>query len=130
MWQKNCHMWCWNCTIWGWNRQMWEKSKRTTKFEKIIVTCDVEIAQYEDGTVKYEKKVTWCSRLPTSEYRIPSFFGGYRRITPIILVLAIKKGESTLAIIIQQMRRRRVTLHFAGWLVKGTFHQSEDGMRR
>ena len=37
---------------------MWEKSKRTTKCEKRIVTCDVEIAQYKDGIVKCVKKVT------------------------------------------------------------------------
>ena len=34
-----------------------KKSKGTTKCEKRIVTCDVETAQYEDVTVKCEKKV-------------------------------------------------------------------------
>ena len=43
--------------MWGWNRQVWEKSKGTTKCEKRTVTCDVETTQYEDGTVKCEKKV-------------------------------------------------------------------------
>ena len=32
-----------------------EKSKGTTKYEKIIVTCNVGTAQYEDGTIKCEK---------------------------------------------------------------------------
>ena len=32
-----------------------KKSKRTTKYEKTIVTCNVETAQYEDGTIKCEK---------------------------------------------------------------------------
>ena len=36
---------------------MWEKSKGTTKCEKITVTCDIGTAQYEDGTVKCMKKV-------------------------------------------------------------------------
>ena len=36
--------------------QMWEKSKGTTKCEKKTVTCDVETAQFGDGTVKCEKK--------------------------------------------------------------------------
>ena len=36
---------------------MWEKSMGTTKFEKRTVTCDVGIAQCEDGIVKYKKKV-------------------------------------------------------------------------
>ena len=36
---------------------MWEKSNGTTKCEKRTVTCDVGIAQCEDGIVKYKKKV-------------------------------------------------------------------------
>ena len=36
---------------------MWEKSKGTTKCKKRIVTCDVRTTQYEDETVKCEKKV-------------------------------------------------------------------------
>ena len=44
--------------MWGWNRQIWEKkSNGTTKCEKRTVTCDVRIAQYEDRTIKCEKKV-------------------------------------------------------------------------
>ena len=35
---------------------MREKSKETSKCEKITVTYDVGIAQCEDETVKYEKK--------------------------------------------------------------------------
>ena len=35
---------------------MWEKSKGTTKCNKITVTCDIRIAQYEAVTVKCEKK--------------------------------------------------------------------------
>ena len=35
---------------------MWEKKKGTTECDKRIVKYDVEIAQCEDGTVKYEKK--------------------------------------------------------------------------
>ena len=34
-----------------------KKSKGTTKCEKIIITCDVETALYENRTVKCEKKV-------------------------------------------------------------------------
>ena len=33
-----------------------KESKGTTKCEKRIVTCDVGITQYENGTVKCEKK--------------------------------------------------------------------------
>ena len=37
---------------------MWEKKgKGTIKCEKRTVTYDVETAQREDGTIKYEKKV-------------------------------------------------------------------------
>ena len=36
---------------------MWEKSKGITKCEKRTVTCDIGTTQYEDGTVKCEKKV-------------------------------------------------------------------------
>ena len=36
---------------------MWEKSKGTIKCEKRTVTCDIGTAQYEDETVKCEKKV-------------------------------------------------------------------------
>ena len=35
---------------------MWEKKKWTTKGDKITVTSDVGIAQYEDETVKCKKK--------------------------------------------------------------------------
>ena len=36
---------------------MWEKSKGTTKCEKIAVTYDVRTAQCKDRIVKYKKKV-------------------------------------------------------------------------
>ena len=36
---------------------MWEKSRGTTKCDKRTVTCDVGLAQYEDETVKCEKKI-------------------------------------------------------------------------
>ena len=36
---------------------MWEKSKETTECDKRIVIYNVGIAQYEDETVKCEKKV-------------------------------------------------------------------------
>ena len=42
--------------MWQWNYQMWEKSKGTTKCDKRTVTCDIGTAQYEDVTVKCEKK--------------------------------------------------------------------------
>ena len=35
---------------------MWEKSKGTAKSKKRTVICDVGTAQYEDGTIKCEKK--------------------------------------------------------------------------
>ena len=36
---------------------MWEKkNKGTTEFDKTTVTCDVGTAQYEDGSIKFEKK--------------------------------------------------------------------------
>ena len=35
---------------------MWEKNKGTTECEKITITCDIGIAQYENGTIKCEKK--------------------------------------------------------------------------
>ena len=43
--------------MWGWNRKMWEKNNGTIKCDKRTVTYDVEIAQYEDRTVKCEKKI-------------------------------------------------------------------------
>ena len=33
------------------------KNKGITECDKITVTCDVGIAQYEDGTIKCEKKI-------------------------------------------------------------------------
>ena len=39
------------------------------------VTCDIRTIQYEDGTIKCEKNVTWYIRLLTSGYRTP-FEGG------------------------------------------------------
>ena len=36
---------------------MWGKSKRTTEYDKITVTYDIRIAQCENKTIKYEKKV-------------------------------------------------------------------------
>ena len=38
---------------------MWEKKKNRgiTKCDKITVICDVDTVQYEDGTVKCEKKI-------------------------------------------------------------------------
>ena len=41
----------------GWYHQMWEKNKETTECDRSIVTCDVGIAQYENGTIKCEKKI-------------------------------------------------------------------------
>ena len=35
---------------------MWEKIKRTTECDKSTVICDVGTAQYDDETVKCEKK--------------------------------------------------------------------------
>ena len=53
-----------------------KKSKGTAQCEKITVTYNVGIAQCEDETIKCEKKVIWYSRLSTSEYRTPLFWGG------------------------------------------------------
>ena len=36
---------------------MWEKSKGITKSEKKTITCNIGIAQCENETVKYEKKI-------------------------------------------------------------------------
>ena len=33
-----------------------KKERGTTKYDKNIVTWDIDIAQYEDGTIKCEKK--------------------------------------------------------------------------
>ena len=60
---------------------MWEKkNKGTTKCDKKTVTYDVEIAQYEDETIKYDVLVTWYSRLSASGYRTPQKLG-YSRIS-------------------------------------------------
>ena len=50
-----------------------KKNKETTKCEKITVIWVVGIAQREDGTVKYEKNITWYNRLSTSRYYITFF---------------------------------------------------------
>ena len=39
---------------------MWEKSKGTTKYKKINVTCDIGTTQCEDVTVKYDKCTVTC----------------------------------------------------------------------
>ena len=38
---------------------MWEKRKEkgTTKCDESIVTCDISTAQFEDDTIKCEKKI-------------------------------------------------------------------------
>ena len=52
---------------------MWEKNKGTTERDKRTVTCDVGTAQYEDETVKCEKKIkktTKCNkRIVTCDIR-------------------------------------------------------------
>ena len=35
---------------------MSEKSKRTTQYDKRTLICDIGTAQYEDGTIKCERK--------------------------------------------------------------------------
>ena len=35
---------------------MWGKKKGITKCDKTTITCDVSTTQYEDGTIKCEKK--------------------------------------------------------------------------
>ena len=52
------------------------KNKRTTKFDKRTVTCDVGTTQYKDETVKCEDLVTWYNMLSTSGYRIPQKIEG------------------------------------------------------
>ena len=42
--------------MWRWNHQVWEKNRGTTQCDKRTVTCEVGIAQFEDGTIKCEKK--------------------------------------------------------------------------
>ena len=39
-------------TMWGWYNQMWEKKKGTTKCDKSTITCDFDIAQFEDSSIK------------------------------------------------------------------------------
>ena len=43
---------------------MWKKNKGTTEYDKSTVTCDVGIAQCEDGTIKCEKnkETTECDK--------------------------------------------------------------------
>ena len=36
---------------------MRKKKKETTECDKSIVTCDINTTQFEDGTIKYEKKI-------------------------------------------------------------------------
>ena len=57
MWQKHNHMWSWYYVMWGWYHKMWEKNKWTIEYDKRIVICDVGTAQFEDSTIKYEKKI-------------------------------------------------------------------------
>ena len=47
---------------------MWEKNKETIKCDKRTVTCNIGIAQCEDGTIKWDVLITWYSQLPTSGY--------------------------------------------------------------
>ena len=43
---------------------MWEKNRATTECDKSIVTSDVSTAQYEDSTIKCEKKKSpKCDRI-------------------------------------------------------------------
>ena len=69
------------------NVRMEPSNVRDSRNVRRTVTYDVGTAQCEDETVKYEKKITWCSRLPTSGYRTHPPFLGYSRITPIISVI-------------------------------------------
>ena len=92
---------------------MWEKT----------VICDVKIAQCEDGTVKCEKKVIWCSKLPTSRYRTPLFLEGYHRITHnnCILFFFLIFGNRK---ILYSERNSHISLHlfsFFFWLRKYHF---------
>ena len=34
---------------------MWENNKGTNEYDKSIVTCDVDTAQYDDETIKCER---------------------------------------------------------------------------
>ena len=52
---KYNHMWYWYCIMWGWYNQMWKKIKESPNVTN-TVTCDVGTVQYEDDTIKYEKK--------------------------------------------------------------------------
>ena len=49
---------------------MWEKNKETTECDKRIVTCNDGTAQYDDETIKCEKKI----RVPTNVTKVWSFF--------------------------------------------------------
>ena len=49
--------------MWQWNYQMWggkKKKRGTTEYDKSTVTCDVDIAQCEDRTIKYD--TTECEK--------------------------------------------------------------------
>ena len=53
-WQKYNYMWCWYCTMWGCYHKMWEK--KITECDNCTVICVVGTAQWEDDTIKCEKK--------------------------------------------------------------------------
>ena len=49
--------------MWQWNYQMWGGKKKkggTTEYDKSTVTCDVDIAQCEDRTIKCD--TTECEK--------------------------------------------------------------------
>ena len=65
--------------MWGWNRQVWEKSKgttqsdvRTTQYENVTVKCEKKskgttkcekkIVTYDVGTAQYENEAVKCER--------------------------------------------------------------------
>ena len=70
MWQKHNHMWSWYYVMWGWYHKMWEKNKWTIECDKSIVICDVGTAQFEDSTIKCEKKIKELPNVTKTQSRV------------------------------------------------------------
>ena len=43
--------------MWQWNQQIWEKNKGTIIWDRRVVKFDIGTAQYDNGTIKFEKQI-------------------------------------------------------------------------